>query len=343
MKTFLKAGVIGLGIGERHIAGYESDPRCKVSILCDIDKHKLQEVGERYQHCRLTTSADEVLEDPEIDVVSIASYDTDHAAYVLHAIKNGKHVFVEKPICLFDDEFNRIDTALAANPSIHLSSNLVLRKSPQFLAAKEQIDSGKMGKLFYLEGDYNYGRLHKITEGWRGQIPFYSVIHGGAIHMIDLILWLSGGTVSEVMSMGNQLASSGTLFRYPDMVTSMLKFENGSTAKVTANFGSLCPHHHMLSVYGTEGSFIHNLQGGVFYHSRDPEAPVEKINLKFITDKKYDVQRAFVTQILDGTPAQVTIPDVMNTMAVSLAAQRSLLSQKWEKVHYAQSSAIPAE
>jgi predicted dehydrogenase len=334
MKQTLKAAIIGLGIGERHVAGYESDSRCKVVKLCDISESRLKEVGSRYTHCALTVNAMEVIEDPEIDVVSIASYDSDHASYVLAAIDAGKHVFVEKPLCLFDEEFEQIKTALQKKPSIHLSSNLVLRKSPQFKLLKSRISSGNIGKLFYLEGDYNYGRLNKLTEGWRGQIPFYSVVHGGAIHMIDLLLWLTERKVMEVISIGNHISTTGTQFRYADMVTALLRFEDGCTAKVSANFGSVCPHHHALAVYGTEGSFVHNHQGGVFYHSRDPKAEVEKINLLFETPAKGDVQRTFISQILDGTPAEVTVKDVMNTMAVSLAVERSLHSQKWENVLY---------
>lgn len=334
----LRAAVIGLGVGERHIASYESDPRCSVVALCDIDEERLQGVGRTYPGRRLTRNAMDILEDPEIDVVSIASHDTDHCEQVLAAIAAGKHIFVEKPLCLHDEEFAEIDAALLQHPEIELSSNLVLRRAPQFRQVKQRVDSGELGRLFYLEGDYNYGRIHKIIEGWRGQIPFYSVSHGGAIHLIDLILWLSGGRVVEVMAVGNQIASAGTQFRYPDMVTALLKFADGMTAKVSANFGCVCPHHHAFAVYGTEGSFVHNFQGGAFYHSSDPEHPAEKVHLKYEKDAKGDVQRAFVAQILDGTPAEVSISEVMNAMAVSLTVERSLCTSQWETVRYARVS-----
>ena len=47
----LKAGIIGLGVGEQHISGYGVDPRCEVVALCDSDKTKLKEVGSKYQQC----------------------------------------------------------------------------------------------------------------------------------------------------------------------------------------------------------------------------------------------------------------------------------------------------
>ena len=91
----LNAAVIGLGVGERHISGYEADLRCKVTALCDIDENKLHEVSQRNPGLRLSTNPNEILEDHTIDVVSIASYDDAHRDQVIKAIENGKHIFVE--------------------------------------------------------------------------------------------------------------------------------------------------------------------------------------------------------------------------------------------------------
>ena len=332
LSTPLRAAVIGLGVGARHLAVYDSDPRCEVVALCDIDERRLHDAASTRPGCRTTVSAADVLSDPNIDVVSIASYDTDHCEQVVAAIETGKHVFVEKPLCLYDDEFRRIDGALRAHPEVQLSSNLVLRQAPQFVCVKQRIAAGEFGRLFYLEGDYNYGRIQKLTEGWRGQIPFYSVTHGGAIHMIDLLLWLSGGRVRDVVAAGNQIATAGTRFRYPDMVTALLRFEDGMTAKVSANFGYVGPHSHGLAVYGTQASFIHNPQGGALYRSRDVDAPPEIMRGTFDEDGKSEIQRAFVTQLLDGTPGLVSAADVLNVMTVSLAFERSLHTGRWEHV-----------
>jgi predicted dehydrogenase len=334
----LKAAVIGLGVGERHIAGYESDPRCQVVLLCDIDEGRLQEVGARHPGKRLTTDPTQVLEDRSIDVVSIASYDDAHAAQVLAALAAGKHVFVEKPLCLRDEEFEAIDRALLARPDCAISTNFVLRRAPQFRELKQRVEQGLLGRLYFLDGDYNYGRFPKITEGWRGRLPFYSASHGGAIHMVDLMLWLTGGRIVEVAAIGNGLSSAGTRFRYPDMVTALLRFEAGMTAKVSANLACVCPHHHQLAAYGTEGTFIHGNRGGVFYRSRDPQAEVEQLHLPYERAAKADVQRSFVAHILDGTPADVSMAEVLDVMAVSLAIERSMNSHRWEPVRYARTA-----
>ncbi|MFC1909216.1 Gfo/Idh/MocA family protein, partial [Chloroflexota bacterium] len=223
----LKAGIIGLGVGEKHAAGYHNHSGCEVAALCDFSEEKLEAVRDKYPDARLTTQADEVLSDPEINIVSIASYDNYHHEQIVKAINNDKHIFVEKPLCLYEVEAVEIKQLLQEKPHLKLSSNLILRMSPRFRMLKQMIADGELGQLFYVEGDYNYGRLHKITEGWRGKIDFYSVVYGGGVHVIDLLLWLTGDRVIEVAAYGNNLASSGTSFRYNDMVVSILKFESG--------------------------------------------------------------------------------------------------------------------
>ena len=64
------------------------------------------------------------------------------------------------------------------------------RTSERFLSLKRRIKKNNLGKIYYVEADYNYGRLNKIVKGWRSKIKNYSVTLGGGIHLIDLITFL---------------------------------------------------------------------------------------------------------------------------------------------------------
>jgi predicted dehydrogenase len=323
---FLRAGVIGLGVGEQHILGYQADPRCTVSSICDLNEEKLQEVGARYPGTRLTTSPDELLGDTEIDVISIASFDDAHQTQVVSALQQGKHVFVEKPICLSRSGLNDIAKTLRQHPELRLSSNLILRRSPRFVELRQRIIAGNLGDIYYLEGDYDYGRLHKLTEGWRGEIPGYSVVHGGGIHLIDLLLWLTDGKVDEVFAFGNQISSASSHFAGHDTVVAVLKFSNSQVAKVSANFASVTPHHHRVSVYGTHGTFMQNHLGTAYSSSRDTKQSLEWVRDDYPGAQKGDMLRPFVGSILDGSPPDVSANEVFRAMDVSLAIVESLAS-----------------
>lgn len=326
--VILKVGVIGLGVGEKHIEGYASDNRCRVVALSDFDGNKLTEVGARHPSIPLFSDANKILNDPLIDVVSIATFDNFHYEQIIQAINNGKHVFVEKPLCLFENEFNAIKEALEKNPVIRMSSNLILRQSPRFIELRRRILNGDLGNIYYIEGDYDYGRLYKLTESWRGKLPFYSVVHGGAIHLIDLITWMLGTSPKEVFAYGNQISSMDSAFKFNDFVAALLRFENGLVAKVSANFGSVTPHGHKLCVYGTKGTFIHGHQGASYFHSRDPKIPPEPVLDDYPGTSKGDMIPNFIKYILDGERPVIAEKEVLQAMQIALAIEKSVAEHR---------------
>lgn len=329
----MKAGIIGLGVGEQHIAGYRA-AGVEVTMLCDIDPIKAALARERYPEIAFTDSAQALLEDPSIDIVSIASFDDAHHAQVLLALAHHKHVFVEKPLCLFEHEAREIRAALNARPELKLSSNLILRQSPRFLALHESIQAGAFGKLFYLEGDYNYGRLAKIISGWRGQLPYYSVVHGGGVHLVDLLMWLADEPVLEVSAFGNQIASAGTGFRFNDFVVALLRFKSGLTAKVSVNFACVHPHFHPLTVYGTLATFKNGLHEAELYHSRDPAIAPERVNTAYPGVHKGALIDSFVKSLKTGASALVTQDDVFRSMSVCFAIEKAVQENALVSVDY---------
>ncbi len=323
MPKRLRVGVIGLGVGEKHIAAYQSHPDCEVVALCDFDEARLTTARDKYPGIRWTKVADELLTDPEISLISIASYDNYHYPQIMQALNNNKHVFVEKPLCLYEQEAREIRRRLEDNPSLRLSSNLVLRTVPRFRWLRQMIADGRMGQLYYVEGDYNYGRLHKITEGWRGKIDFYSVVYGGGVHLVDLLLWLTGDRVVEVAAYGNNLSSRGSSFNYNDMVVAILRFHSGMVGKVAANFGNVSPHFHALQIYGTQATFVNGADCGLLYTSREPDKPPQKIAEPYPGQQQDRVIHSFVDSILHNTVPEVDAEAIFQTMSVCFAIEKA--------------------
>lgn len=329
----IRAGIIGLGVGEAHIKGYESHKNCKVTKVCDFDKNikhiKKNSIGK----IEFTTNPDDILTDPNIDVVSIASYDNFHFDQIMKAIKNDKHIFVEKPLCLYENKAEAIFNMLEKKPHLKISSNLILRQSDRFIDLKAKISKGVLGDLFFIAAAYNYGRLNKITNSWRGQIPFYSVTYGGGVHVIDLILWLSGQRINEVASFGNNICSKETQFKYNDLVSTSFSFDNGATGQITSNFGCVFPHFHKLDVYGTKATFVNDVDNAKLYKNRD-NTSFEELSTAYPGVHKGDLLKNLIQSIYDNKEPKVGKKDVFETMSVCFAIEKSINSNKKEKVNY---------
>ena len=181
---------------------------------------------------------DDGLQDKSINLVSIASYDSYHYEQAVSCIKANKHVFIEKPFCQNNSQFQKIKKLLFKK-KVYFSTNFVLRNHPKFVKIQDLVRKRKIGKIYHIEGDYNYGRLKKLTKGWRGRMPYYSVTQGGGIHMIDLMVLFLGNFPVEVISSGNKIVTKNTKYNNDDFVISNFKFKNGALAKISANFGEI--------------------------------------------------------------------------------------------------------
>ena len=105
-------GVVGLGVGERHLNAVINNSNCSLKAVHDLDSSRATGVVAGIAGVRVVHGFQEMLDDPEIDAVVIASHDDDHYYQVVSALEAGKHVFVEKPICRSLDELATIKERL---------------------------------------------------------------------------------------------------------------------------------------------------------------------------------------------------------------------------------------
>src|SRR5262245_45791579 len=128
----LGVAVIGLGIGESHARAYHADPRCRLHWVVDHDSTRAAALAVELASS-VGDSFEAVLADQTVRIVSIASYDHNHAHQVIQALEAGKHVFVEKPLCQTLDELQRIRQAwIARKGELKLACNLILRSAPLY-------------------------------------------------------------------------------------------------------------------------------------------------------------------------------------------------------------------
>lgn len=321
--VMLRCGVIGLGVGLHHARSLARGGHSELALVCDLDEAKVRAALDEFPGARAVADASAILADPRIDLVVVAGYDDSHADQVVAALDNGKHVFVEKPMCLTRGEALRIRDALGRSPELRLSSNLGLRTSSRFSGVRDAVLSAGMGEIYHIEGEYLWGRKQKLLEGWRKDMAFYSIVHGAAVHMVDLVMWITGCRPVRVSGVGNGLATAGGAFRYRDFASFHLEFESGMTARVAAHGGCVHPHFHRLAVYGTDKTFLHDLNGAVWVESSDPEAvPVHDVGDYPARGCRGRVLESFVESLVlpDACPL-VPCRDVFDCMSVCFAAE----------------------
>ena len=331
----LNAAVIGMGVGEKHALAYENHQNIHLKTVCDFDLGKLNNLKTKFPNVSMETNDQSILENEDIDIVSIASYDNFHSNQIIQALNNGKHVMAEKPLCLTLEEMLKIHAVHKQNKDLKLSANHVLRSNSRFKKFKKDINAGKFGDVFYLEGDYYWGRKQKLF-GWRAETDFYSIILGAAIHMIDLVMWLVNSRPISVQAMGNDIANKNTSLKYNSFAVILLQFENGIIAKLTGNGGCVHPHFHGLKIFGTDQTAIQNRDGAFYLNSSEPNSdPIlitEPYPEKEVREK---VIHSFVDSILDPliTPL-VPQQDVYDVMSVCFSAEEAMNTGNTIQVNY---------
>ena len=331
----LRVGVIGLGVGEQHLIGYDRNSRCQVAVACDRDQTKLSEIRKRFPNLRAVDSAEELLDDPNIDVISIASHDGDHFDQLCRALDAGKHAFVEKPLCQTFEQLKTIKSKwLQHRGQIKIKSNLVLRGAPLYRWAKQQVQSGQFGRIYSFDGDYLYGRLPKITDGWRAEVENYSVIEGGGIHLVDLAVWITGQRPETIQTIGNRVATANTSFRYHDYATATMCFPSGMIARISANFGCVHGHQHVVRVFGTDKTLLYDDQGPRLQSQRDPAPPATRLAYDALPDSKYVLIDGFVDAITGNQDLSDDTQVDFDVMSICIASDRSLHSGINEHIRY---------
>ncbi len=330
----LNAAVIGLGVGEQHARAFATCPGSALRWVLDLEPERMTRVIEAIGQGAAATTIEAILADASTDIVSLATYDDQHAGQVVAALEAGKHVFCEKPLCRSLTELADIKRALKKSGR-HLASNLVLRAAPVYAWLRDAIAAGELGEIYAFDGDYLYGRLHKITEGWRADVTDYSVTQGGGVHVIDLMLWLTGQRPASVTAVGSRVASAGTKFRYDDFAAATFTFESGMVGRITSNFGCVHRHQHVVRVFGTKATFLYDDRGPRLHRSRDPAVEPEILALSPLPASKGELIPQFVKSIAGGSKsAPLDAQHELDVIAACIAVDDAIRERQARTIEY---------
>ncbi len=257
-----RVALAGLGYWGPNLAR-NFDELAELSWLCDASPDALERFTTRYPRARSTTDFDELLSDPELDAVVVATPAVTHYELAKRALEAGKHVLVEKPPAMNAVEAEDLVTAAEAADRVLMPGHLLLYH-PAVQKVKALVDAGELGDVLCVYS--NRQNLGKIRTD---ENALWSL----GVHDLSVILHLLDEEPSEMWAHGNSFLTPGV----EDVVFCYLRFPSGKIAHMHLSW--LDPHKmRKLTVVGKEKMVVFDdmeLERKVTIYEKGPWRPTE--------------------------------------------------------------------
>ena len=250
----VRVAAIGCGYwGPNVIRNLDSVDGFDLCCICDADPRRLATVAARYPHARSTTRVSDLLDDPSIEAVYIATPVSSHYQLVKQALLAGKHVLVEKPLATTVESAEEL-AALAAASGLTLMVGHTFVFSPPVRKVKELIDAGQIGPIYYIETTrVNLGLFQKDV----------SVLWDLGPHDVSILMYWLGEEPTLVAARGRSFHGEAL----EDVAFVTLEFPSGIIAQ--AQFSWLAPSKlRRTSIVGRQRMVVY-----------DDLEPVEKVKV----------------------------------------------------------------
>ncbi|MSU57037.1 MAG: Gfo/Idh/MocA family oxidoreductase [Pedosphaera sp.] len=331
MKKY-NVGIIGHGwVATAHIPAINATSLAQVTAVYSSRPLDSAELSAKYgSDITAYDDLDAMLANPDIHAVSICSYPYQHTEQVIKAARAGKHLIIEKPLCLSLKDLRAMQAAVK-KARVKTCVCFECRYSNQLTATRALIDKGLLGTLHYAEADYYHG-----IGPWYGQFRWNTRKDAGGsslltagCHALDALLHYMGTDVAEVTSYDTK--SKSKIFKPYEYTTSsvtILKFRNGSIGKCAAIVDCLQPYYFHTHLVGSEGSVLdnkfHSMKLGTNKHQWSTLA-IKLLDSGDVSDHPYTAQfETFFTALAAGKEMPLTsLADAARTHEVIFAADKS--------------------
>jgi predicted dehydrogenase len=223
----IAVGMVGLGgWGKNLLRNFGTLPEADLRWCCDADEPTRAAHAPAYPQARFTASYDEVLADPDVRAVVLATPVPTHFELARRAILAGKHVMVEKPMTWTAAEARELRDLVSGSGLVLMVGHL-LRFHPGVEKLRELVDTGELGEVRYVYGNrLNLGTIR----------PDENVLWSLGVHDISVILHLVDADPVEVSARGESYIQPGV----EDVVFGYIRFSSGQIGHLHLSW--LDPH-----------------------------------------------------------------------------------------------------
>jgi predicted dehydrogenase len=323
-KDVRRAAIVGLGWWGQHILGQLRDSEI-VRITRAVGRRTAHQSIAADHNVGFTTEFEQVLADPSIDLIILATPHALHAAQIVAAAAARKHVFCEKPIGLtVDDALRSLDACRVAG--VRLGVGHERRFEPAMDELRQLVMTGSLGTIMHVEASFNHDKLRGLTsDNWRidaeGEPPLAMTATG--IHLTDLLLHLIGPIASVAAFPANRVAFANSA----DVLSVHLRFACGATGYINTVLAT--PFYARLIIYGSEAwaevqNATHPDQAGPStLRLRSRAAPGRTSTLEWKSPVRANLEQ-FALSIDGGAPYPFTDEQILHNIAVMDAVTRSV-------------------
>ena len=251
----VRCAVLGLGrLGYHHSKNLATHQIGGAQLISVVDpmEGRAEQFAKQFGIEHWTKNPDEVFEDPHIDAVIIVTPTSTHADMIQRAARNGKAIFVEKPLTQSLEEADEIIQTIKQY-NVICQVGFMRRFDPAYAEAKRRIEAGDIGKPIYFKG---------ITRD-AGSPPAEFIKHSGrvfldvSIHDYDIARYLMGAEITSVSAHGRVLLHPFMEeFKDVDQAITYVYFDSGAAGDIEASRNSPYGHDIRTEIIGTEGSLF---------------------------------------------------------------------------------------
>src|SRR5437867_3835212 len=259
-----KLGVAVLGVGwcaSQHIAAFLCNPHTAVTWLCareaDRARANLAKYGVTLPDARITTTYDDVLSAPDVDIVSIATPNHLHADQAVAAAVAGKHLLLEKPTGLDVGELVRIRDAVR-RAGVRTIVSFELRYNPFLGFARWLRSAGWLGDIRFARTQY----LSRVTDwysGWswvRTRASGRSHLLAAGCHAVDALRWCSGLEPTSVSALHTHFTEG---YEWPTSIVANMTLEGSALGHVTSSTDFMLPYTFLVELMGDRATLRQDL------------------------------------------------------------------------------------
>lgn len=221
-------GVIGVGTwGENHVRALAQNPQANLIAIADTNKLRAEMIAKQYNVKKYYTNYKDLLENPDIEAVGIATPDFLHVEPCVDAAEAGKHILVEKPLATNVQDAKKIVDAAKKN-NVKLMVDFHNRWNPSCILMKEAINNGEIGEPLYLYARLNNTKLSP-TEflKWAAKSK---VIWFLTVHTCDLARWFFNDEAKKVYAISRSKVLEKMGINTPDFYAAIVEFKNECVA-----------------------------------------------------------------------------------------------------------------